>query len=196
MKATKTLPENYSLAWAADIEKDKWLMVLLQVIAFPWSLFVLVLLGLYAYWLNPDLFAISTSVEFSFWSMLALLPVMFIAITLHELVHGLFFWVFTREKPQFGFKLLYAYASAPGWYFDKSIYWLIGLAPLIFLSLAGLVVAVFTPADWFFYLLFGLFTNASGAIGDLYIVIRLALEPAGTLVEDRGTGFLVFRRLS
>ena len=196
MKATKTLPENYSLAWAADIEKDKWLMILLQVIAIPWSLFVLFLLGIYAYWLNPDLFAMSTAIEISLWPVLALLPVMAVAILLHELVHGLFFWFFTREKPGFGFKLFYAYATAPGWYFDKSIYWLIGLAPLIFLSLAGLVVAAFTPADWLFYLLFALFTNASGAIGDLYIVIRLAFEPAGTLVEDQGTGFLVFRHLS
>ncbi len=114
MKATKTLPENYRLAWAVDIEKDKWLMVLLQVIAIPWSLFVLVLLGIYAYWLNPDLFALSSTGEFSLGSILALLPVMAVAILLHELVHGLFFWFFTREKPQFGFKLLYAYATAPG----------------------------------------------------------------------------------
>jgi hypothetical protein len=196
MKATKTLPENYSLAWAVDIEKDKWLMALLQVIAIPWTLVVLVLLGVYAYWLRPALFVISTTVDISLWPVLALLPVMMAAILLHELVHGLFFWLFTREKPGFGFKLLYAYATAPGWYFDTSIYWLIGLAPLIFISLAGLVIAPFMPDNWLFYLLFALFTNASGAIGDLYIVIRLAFEPAGTLVEDQGTGFLVFRRLS
>jgi hypothetical protein len=168
-------------------------MILLQVIAIPWSLFVLVLLDFYAYWLKPGLFDSFTAIEFSLWDVLGLLPVMAFAILLHELVHGLFFWFFTREKPKFGFKWSYAYATAPGWHFDKSIYWLIGLAPLVLLSLAGLLVASFTPENWLFYLLFGMFTNASGAIGDLYIVIRLAFEPAGTLVEDQGTGFRVFR---
>ncbi|MDX9990910.1 MAG: DUF3267 domain-containing protein [Anaerolineales bacterium] len=193
MKATQTLPENVALAWQIDLEKDKRLMVLLQVIAIPWSLLVLALLGLYAYWLKPGLFDSTLTLRFSLWSLLALLAVSVLAILLHEWVHGLFFWQFTREKPKFGFKGLYAYASAPGWYFDKSIYWLIGLAPLVLLSLAGLLAALFIPQNWLFTLLFGIFINASGAIGDLYIVIRLAFEPAGTLVGDQGTSFSAFR---
>lgn len=193
MNATKSLPENYSFAWGVDIEKDKWLTILLQVLAIPWSLLILVVLGVYVYWLMPDLFQGSFTGEISLWLVLALLAAMVLAIILHELVHGLFFWYFTREKPHFGFKLLYAYATAPGWYFNKSIYWLIGLSPLVLLSLAGLALLPFCPPAWLPYLLFGIFTNASGAIGDIYIVTRLALEPAGTLVEDQGTGFRVYR---
>jgi hypothetical protein len=195
MNASKNLPENYSLAWTADIDKDKWLMVVLQMIGLPWSLLVAALLGVCVFWLRPALFA-ANSWDFSLWMVLALLLVMVISLFLHELTHGLFFWYFTREIPTFGFKLTYAYAAAPGWYFDKSIYWLIGLAPLIALSLIGLAFVWIVPLGWLPYLLFGLFTNASGAIGDLYIVLRLAFEPTGTLVEDLGTGFRVFQRLS
>ena len=193
MKATKTLPETYSLAWEADVEKDKRLMWLLQLLALPLAVLVLVLLGLYTYWVRADI-VFSPEITFPFWVILVILAVSFITIILHELVHGVLFWVYTRERPQFGFKWVYAYATAPGWYFNTSIYWQIGLAPLILLSLLGLVVTPFIPLAWLPYLLLAIFINATGAIGDLYIVIRLAFEPAGTLVLDEGTGFRVFRR--
>ena len=194
MKTTNSLPADYHLAWSADIEKDKWLMVLLQVIAIPWSLVVLVGLGVLVYWLRPDWVYISSVIDFSIWQALSLLPVMVFAILLHEMVHGLFFWLLARQMPKFGFSLFYAYAALPGWYFDKSVYWLIGLSPLIVLSLVGTFFLLVVPEGWLIFLLFGLFTNASGAIGDVYIVTRLAFEPRNTLIEDTGTGFRVFRR--
>ncbi|PKN91940.1 MAG: hypothetical protein CVU44_16745 [Chloroflexi bacterium HGW-Chloroflexi-6] len=195
MKATKTLPENYALAWEMDVEKDKRQMWLLQVLGLPWALLVLFFLGWFTLRVRPEVIGADPG-EVSMGIVLALLPVMGISIMLHELVHGVFFWVFTREQPRFGFKLLYAYATAPGWHFSTSYYWLIGLAPLILLTAIGLAMVPLVPQILVYLLLFAIFTNASGAIGDLYIVILLALEPAGTLVEDQGTGFRVFRRLN
>lgn len=192
MKATKTLPETYSLAWEANVEKDKRLMWLLQLLAIPWALVVLLLLGIYAYWFRADV-VVAPKITLPLWAILAVLAVTIVTIILHELVHGVLFWLYTRERPKFGFKLLYAYASAPDWYFSTSIYWLIGLGPLVFLSLVGMALLPFIPLSWLPYLLLGIFLNAAGAIGDLYIVIRLAFEPAGTLVLDEGTGFRVFR---
>ncbi|MFO7585322.1 MAG: DUF3267 domain-containing protein [Anaerolineales bacterium] len=192
MKVTKTLPETYSLAWEADVEKDKRLMWLLQLLAIPWALVVLLLLGIYAYWFRADV-VVAPEITLPFWAILAILAVTIVTIILHELVHGVLFWLYTRERPKFGFKLLYAYASAPDWYFSTSIYWLIGLGPLVFLSLVGMTLLPFIPHSWLPYLLLGIFLNAAGAIGDLYIVIRLAFEPAGTFVQDKGTGFRVFR---
>lgn len=194
MKSTKTLPENYTLAWQLDVEKDKRQMLLLQLLAFPWGLLVLVSLGWYISVLRPELFS-GPLFEISIGVILALLPVMGISIILHELVHGAFFWVFTREQPRFGFRLLYAYASAPGWFFPTSHYWLIGLAPLVLLTVVGLALIPFAREELVYLLLFGVFINASGAIGDIYIVTRIALEPAGTLVEDQGTGFRIYRSM-
>jgi len=192
MKATKTLPETYTQVWEADVEKDKRLMWLLQLLALPLAVVVSFLLGLYTYWVRIDI-VFSPQITFPFWAILAILTVAFVTIVLHELVHGVLFWFYTHERPKFGFKLLYAYAAAPGWYFAKNVYWLIGIGPLVFLSLLGMVILPFVPLTWLPYLLLGLFLNATGAIGDLYIVIRLAFEPAGTLVHDHGTGFRVFR---
>ena len=195
MKATKTLPENYILAWEIDVEKDKRQMWLMQLLGLPWAVLVLVFLVWFTLLVRPEI--VGTQVgEISIGVVLALLPVMGISIVLHELVHGAFFWVFTREQPKFGFSLLYAYATAPGWHFSNSYYWLIGLSPLVLLTLLGLALVPVVPHDLLYLLLFGIFTNASGAIGDIYIVTRVALEPAGAMVEDRGTGFRVHRRLS
>jgi hypothetical protein len=193
MKATQTLPETYSLAWEVDIEKDKRLMWLLQLLALPLALVVLVWLGLYTYWVRPDLVFALAEIVFPLSAILVIFAVTFLTIILHELVHGLLFWLYTRERPKFGFSLLYAYAAAPGWYFKTNIYWLIGLGPLIVLSLLGMLLLPFIPLAWLGYLLLAIFLNATGAVGDLYIVIRLAFEPAGTLVQDEGTGFRVFR---
>lgn len=192
MKSTKTLPENYNLAWQIDVEKDKGQMILLQLLAFPWGLLVLVFLGWYAVTLRPELFG-GPAFEISLGVILALLPVMGLSIILHELVHGAFFWFFTSEQPRFGFKMLYAYATAPGWFFSTSSYWLIGLAPLVILTAVGLALIPLVREELVYLVLFGVFINASGAIGDIYIVTRLAFEPSGTLVEDQGTGFRIYR---
>ncbi len=193
MNATKTLPETHSLAWEVDIEKDKRLMWLLQLLALPLAVIVLAWLGLYTYWLRPDVVFAFTETVFPLWGIWIIFAVTAITIILHELVHGVLFWFYTRERPKFGFSLLYAYAAAPDWYFKTNIYWLIGLGPLIFLSLLGMLILPFVPLSWLGYLLLAIFLNATGAVGDLYIVIRLAFEPAGTLVQDEGTGFRVFR---
>jgi len=192
MKSTKTLPENYNLAWQINVEKDKRQMILLQLLALPWGLLVLVFLGWYVVTLRSELFG-GPGFEISLGVVLALLPVMGLSVILHELVHGAFFWFFTREQPRFGFSLFYAYATAPGWFFSTSYYWLIGLAPLVILTALGLALIPFAREELVYLLLFGIFINASGAIGDIYIVTRLALEPAGTLIEDQGTGFRVYR---
>jgi hypothetical protein len=192
MRTTKNLPETHSFAWEADVEKDRRLMWLLQLLALPWAMVVVLLLGMYAFLVRSDI-VFEPEFILPFWAIPILLLTFILTIGLHELVHGILFWVYTRERPRFGFKWVYAYAAAPGWYFSTKIYWLIGLGPLVFLSLLGMALLPFVPLAWLPYLMLGLFLNSAGAIGDLYIVIRLAFEPTGTLVHDHGTGFRVFR---
>ena len=43
----------------------------------------------------------------------------FFILIIHELIHGLCFWLFSREKVTFGFKQGLAYASCPGFLFSK-----------------------------------------------------------------------------
>jgi len=65
-----------------------------------------------------------------------------IAVVLHEAAHGAFFWYFTRERPVFGLKLPYAaYAAAPDWYLPRSQHLVVGLAPFVLITLAGLAAS-------------------------------------------------------
>src|SRR6266700_4202149 len=101
-----------------------------------------------------------------------------VVLILHELTHGLFFWLFTKSRPAFGFKGWYAYAAAPGWYLPRGQSLVVGAAPLILLSLLGEALLLLVP-----WVLWGLIVNAGGAIGDLYMIARLMLAPRGAVVE-------------
>ena len=193
MNATKVLPENYHLAWEVNLDKNKGQMWLLQLLGLPWSLLVLAFLGWFTMLVRPEALA-SPYGEIPIATLVAMIPFFGFCILLHEFVHGLFFWYYTRQQPRFGFKVVYAYATAPGWYFPTAQYRVIGLAPLILLSILGLALIPVIPETLVYLLLFGIFTNASGAVGDAYIITRLAFEPKDTYVEDLGASFRVFRR--
>ena len=85
MKATKSLPENYQLAWEVDVEKDKRQMWLLQFLGLPWAILVMAFLTWYASRVRPDVFGEQTQV-LSLGVVLALLPVLGISILLHDLI--------------------------------------------------------------------------------------------------------------
>ena len=109
-----------------------------------------------------------------------------LVVIIHEAIHGVFFWLFTGSRPIFAFKGAYAYAAAPGWYLPRGAYMLTGLAPLVILSLAGLVVLAVAPASWLTLITLALVINASGSVGDLAAVIWLARQPINCLAQDFG----------
>jgi hypothetical protein len=107
-------------------------------------------------------------------------------LLLHELVHGAFFWLITRSRPVFGLQAAYAYAAAPNWYIPRNPYLVVGLAPLILLTLTGVALLPWLPAALLLPWIFALAVNASGSIGDVYIIGWLLTRPAGALVNDHG----------
>ena len=107
-------------------------------------------------------------------------------IVLHEAVHGVFFWLFTRAVPKFAFKGAYAYAAAPDWYLPKYQYLVTALAPLVLLSLVGVGLMLVVPPGGFVVLLLFLVTNASGAIGDLWVAGWLLRQPDACYANDHG----------
>lgn len=114
------------------------------------------------------------------------------AIGLHELVHGVFFLIFTGERPRFGLSLAYAYAAAPDWFIPRNRYMVIGIAPLVLISLAGIIALTILPRPLFPLWWFCLIVNAGGAIGDAYVVIRLLLRPPAALINDHGDRIEIF----
>lgn len=196
MTATRSLPDTHTLRWDFNLKRDWRAALLMQAAGL--GLFILFGVGFGALIqsMRDDLNLQQTLVIASAGDGLtligALLGIMALVVVLHEWVHGLFFWFFTRERPKFGIGWGYAYASAPGWYFPRGQYLIVGLAPLITLSLAGLAVIAVAPPGWVGALFWGLLINASGAVGDLWVTARIALERGDILVEDTGDGFRVY----
>lgn len=203
MRATQTLPTGYTEAGRISLKDNRRLVILLNVLGIPW----LILCAIFFFFMANVLgsfngadgpingsgsggFSISLTTPLL---ALAIIVVAFVAVLiLHELVHGLFFWLFTRSRPKFGFKGAYAYAAAPGWYIPRTQFLIIGLAPLVLITLVGLLMLPFITLPASLVLLVALIANAGGAIGDLYMVVRLLFAPRGVLIEDQGEGIRWF----
>ena len=194
---TKSLPMNYMLAKIIDISKDRRLLVILNILG--------LVLFVFSAWLMIKL-AIVVRVRSSIPALpykgdlgnLLLLVLWIIAITffllvIHELIHGLFFLTFTGNRPKFGFRYLFAYTAAPEWFIPRRYYLLIAIAPVVTITMIG-IIAVFVIADTLLpALVFLTALNISGSVGDLMIVAWLLRNPSVMLIQDYGDGVRLYR---
>lgn len=182
---TQTLPPGYAPYFTLDLSKNLRLVLLLNLVAillfagFGWLSFRLA-----AAILPPVRLAENSAITGL--TLLACLLAYALILVLHELVHGAFFWLFTHQRPHFGFKGAYAYAAAPNWYLPRRQYMLVGISPLLVLSLFGLLLLPVLPPGGLLPWLVALAGNASGAIGDALIVGWLLFQPDTVLVQDHG----------
>jgi hypothetical protein len=114
-----------------------------------------------------------------------LLLTIVLVLMLHEGIHALFFWLFSKQKPVVGFKGAYAYAAMPGWYFPRNQYILIGISPLILITFLGVFFLAIFPISLLNLVLVALIINTSGAVGDLFVVIWLMTKPSETFAHDK-----------
>ena len=195
MNPIKTIPETYTLAWAVDMKTDRRLHWLLQFAGMIWFIIASLVLSEIVAVIRPDyVFQIEFETAEALILLGSALVIIFITTILHELVHGFFFWLFTKEKPQFGIGPGYAYAAAPDWYFPKGKYLVIGLSPLVVLTVLGLAAIALIPAGGVAIVFLAIVFNAGGAVGDLYICIRIGGEAKNVWIKDKGDGFEVYRR--
>lgn len=190
MNALRELPQNYASTFRLDMNHDKKALIWLNVVGtlllflFGWLFFQWIV------WLRPQaLGAMGFSVS-GLVSWLIFIVVLVVAtaavIFIHEAVHGLTFWLLFHQKPTFGFRGAYAFAATPGWYLPRAPYLVVALAPLIVLSLICMGLMLVLPAAWLLYVLLFAALNASGAVGDMAVAVRLLSRPAATLIEDTG----------
>ncbi|GCE05985.1 DUF3267 domain-containing protein [Dictyobacter aurantiacus] len=113
-------------------------------------------------------------------------------LCVHELIHGVVF-AFWGGRPHFGARLpLALYCGASQQLFRRDHYLAVGLAPLIFLTLLGIIVTIFYPGPAS-YLLFAFAGNFSGAAGDVVVARRVARLPKPTLIEDTEVGYTAWK---
>lgn len=174
-----------------DFQKNRKLMITVNLLSFVFFILFYILFDFYS-----RAVGINTTGDLLYHiKILRILPltanVIFIAglllmMSIHELIHGFFFYIYTGEKPLLGFKSIYAYAASPGWYIRKNYFQIITLSPVILMTAAGLILMPFIPRGYSSMILLLAAVNAAGSICDIWISIVLARKPDETYVNDSG----------
>ena len=144
--------------------------------------------------LNPEFFWLELQILARSLSVPTFLLTIVTVIVLHEACHALFFWLFSGERPQVGFNLLYAYAAAPDWYFTRTQFILIGLAPVLVITLFGVAAMPFVNFITVPQIVLALTVNAAGAIGDFIVVMWAMSQPSDILMRDEGTAVSIYKK--
>ncbi len=138
-------PEGYRLTATLDLSTDRWALVGLNLAGLAFLRSMDGCSQVFFACCAPN----STCRRYYpifFVNVVTLLVASGLVIFVHELVHGLFSGYISRDRPKFGFRGSYAYAAAPNWYIPRGPFVVIGLAPLVVITLAGLAaVMVFPP---------------------------------------------------
>lgn len=135
---------------------------------------------------------VQRSIPISGWGLLLWFVINIVAyiaiLPLHEAIHSLAF-SFWGGKPYFGAKLPFAlYCGAKNQLFHRNHYLLVGLAPLVVISLAAIILTVLAPS-LASYIIFATIGNISGAAGDIWSASRLLGLPRTALIEDTDSGY-------
>jgi len=200
MPAISYLPEGYHSIGTLDLTKNLRLLVYLNIAG------AVLLVGFYyvfiraALWIRPEAVGQGLSASFqglggALHILIGVVGIYAAVIVLHEGAHGIFLAWFTHRRPAFAFRGYYAYAAAPGWYFPRNQYMLVSLAPLVLLSLLGLVALAFVPTGWFLAVISFIAFNGSGAVGDLAVFFWLLSQPSTCLAYDVGEAVTLYLKV-
>jgi hypothetical protein len=182
--STKTLPEGYSQSGEINMKKNKRLAIILNIIAVFVAVLSFFVLSGFAAWVRPGITNVSGSITLG---MVVILVALYVVLmTIHELIHGFFFWVFTHSRPVFGVRLFYAYAGAPAWYIPYRQYAFVALGPLVIIGVVGMLLMLLVPESWILTIIILVALNTGGAMGDFLVLIRLFKLPQRSLANDTG----------
>jgi Putative zincin peptidase len=182
--STKALPEGYAQSDEINLKKNKRLAIILNIIAVVVAIFSFYLLSGFTALMRPGLMNSSGSITLVM--VVILVGLYVILMTMHELIHGFFFWVFTRSRPVFGIRQFYAFAGAPAWYIPTRQYAFVTLGPLIIIGVAGMLLMLIVPESWLLTIIFLVALNTGGAMGDFLVFTHLFKLPQTCLANDTG----------
>ena len=175
----KELPDNYIEYKVIDAKKKStviWFNVISILLAF-------IIVGLFYVLLKPKI----NNLLYVSISLLVFIISMIIYVIFHELVHGLFYKIFTKEKLTFGLTLSVAFCGVPNIYVSKKTAFFSVLAPFVIFSIIFLLGIFLIPNDYaksILILLFGI--HIGGCIGDLYVAFILIKSRGKILMNDTG----------
>lgn len=190
--STQTLPVGYIQSGQIDLKKDKRLAILLNIGAFIVFIPMFYLLPGFAALVRPGITNFSGTITIG--NVLGALGLTVVVLIIHEIIHGLFFWIFSHGRPVFALRPLYAYAGAPAWFFPKRQYAITALGPLVIIGAVGLLLLLLAPISWIPMIAFLVALNTGGAMGDLLAFIRLLKCSPTSFTNDTGDVVTFYER--
>ena len=190
MKATQSLPAGYKEIFSVDLQKNKKLMLAVNVL----GVVIALVFGIPAHFLAVpigELFDLSRGLGPYALRFAALLVGMVVYIFLHEAVHGVAMKLCGTKRVKYGFTGMYAFAGSED-YYPKIPYLCIALAPVVLWGVVLAVLAVLLPAECYWTVQLIQLINLSGAAGDLYVTWLLSRMPKDILIQDAGVAMQVF----
>lgn len=182
--STTTLPEGYAQIGEINLKKNKRLAVALNILAFFVAVLCFFMLTSFAAYVRPGITTTSGIITVGGMAVVAVLVILLLIV--HELIHGYFFWVFTRSRPVFALRLFYAYAGAPDWYIPTRQFAAVAVGPLVIIDVVGLLLMLVVPESWVLLILFLVAFNTGGSIGDLLVFTNLLKLSSTSLANDTG----------
>lgn len=173
------LPDNYKEVYVVDAER------ILYLILFNLACFVIgmSLILIFTYITKVKFWEINTVYLFIFSLSIVLYIVM------HELVHGLFYKIFTKKKLSFGFSLTYAYCGVPNLYVYRKYALITVLAPFVVFNIIPIfLLFVIEDISIRYLVLVFISIHISGCVGDLFCAFLLLFKFKDPLVLINDTG--------
>ncbi len=135
----------------------------------------------------------SIIIGFDLGAMLSYLAVLVLVLVFHELVHGVVFWRVSGEAPTVGLKGVFVYVSAPpSVFFQRDRYLWVGAAPMVLLTLVGVLLVLLLPASLMLLDVLFVALNAAGSAGDLVMILMLLRYPSSSLIRDLDSGMVIY----
>ena len=182
--STKTLPEGYVQSGEINLKKNRRLALMLNIVGLLVMIFSFFLFSSLVALVRPSL--VGTSGTITAGVIVIIVGLTVTLLTIHELVHGFFFWAFTRSRPVFALHLFYACAGAPDWYFPARQYAVSALGPLVIIDAVGVLFMLLVPLGWVLAPVYMMAMNTGGSMGDLFILYRVLKLSPTSLVNDTG----------
>ena len=198
-KTSKELPGNYQETESFDLNENRGLGMILNLAGLGllfgagW-LFLECLTFLRPEYVSAENVLIITGMR-EFWrGVLLLVVTVALVIILREGLHWLVLWAVTGELPKMGFRGLYAYATAPGWYLPRRAYTWLTLVPLVGITALGVVAVLLVPLNLVPGVMLLVSLNVAMAINDLATLYWLMRRPKGSLIQEDRDRVQVFTR--
>ena len=191
MRSYENLPESYNEIYTVNLQKDKKVAVLVNVLA----IVIAAVLAIPMHFVVPfdTLFNLTNGIKDILIKCGTLIALMIVYMVLHELVHGIAMKICGTKKVKYGFTGMYAFAGSKDFY-DKKAYIFIALAPVVLWGIILGIINLIVPVDWFWIVYLIQIINLSGAAGDLYVTVKFSRLPEDILIQDYGIGMKVFSK--